>query len=432
MSENLPIYYRNAMTDIMVKTEGLGKRYRVYRKPVQRLMSWVSFGKIDHSKEIWALRDLTLSIREGETVGVIGGNGVGKSTLLKLISKTTFPSHGKMNVHGRVAALLELGAGFHPEFTGRENIRLNAALLGFSGEEIRSREDEIIEFSGLGDSADRPVKTYSSGMVVRLGFSVASHLDPDIFLVDEVLAVGDEAFREKCLERFNAFQESGKTLLFVSHDLRMIRLLCSRVILLDQGQLIADGEVESVVQQYLDIVEKRKVMSETVTSGLSGKSIRKGSGEIRIEEVVLMNGNGDPTDLFRTGEPLEIHIRYRVEQDVKAPLFIFHILRRDGTLCIETIATEGEVRDTTRMGREELEESLPPAVAGETGKWVFRISELLLLGGEYHLNICVYDTDQLMPVTIDEVTRAAKFSVSSGMVTSTGLYHQPGEWKRLK
>lgn len=420
------------MADVAVAMEGLGKRYRLYRKPVQRLLSWLSFGKWDRSQIIWALRDLTLSIKQGETVGVIGENGAGKSTLLKLISQTTFPSHGRLDVHGRAAALLELGAGFHPEFTGRENIRLNAALLGFSGEDIRQREDEIIEFSGLGASVDRPVKTYSSGMVVRLGFSVASHLDPDIFLVDEVLAVGDEAFRIKCMERFNQFRESGKTLVFVSHDLRLVRLLCSRAILLDKGRLIADGDVEKVVMQYLEMIENRRTEMVSQESETTGSAQHRGTGEILIEQVMVTNELGEACDQFITGKPFEVRIRYNVKEDVEAPIFAFHVMHRDGTLCMEGLAVDQTMFDMSKMSRDDLRNTLEPVKAGETGEWVFRTKDLLLLGGEYYLNVQVYDFDQAAPIALDEITRAAKFSVSGGMMAYLGLFHHPGEWKRIR
>ena len=365
-------------------------------------------------------------------MGVIGENGAGKSTLLKLISQTTFPSHGRLDVHGRAAALLELGAGFHPEFTGRENIRLNAALLGFSGEDIRQREDEIIEFSGLGASVDRPVKTYSSGMVVRLGFSVASHLDPDIFLVDEVLAVGDEAFRIKCMERFNQFRESGKTLVFVSHDLRLVRLLCSRAILLDKGRLIADGDVEKVVMQYLEMIENRRTEMVSQESETTGSAQHRGTGEILIEQVMVTNELGEACDQFITGKPFEVRIRYNVKEDVEAPIFAFHVMHRDGTLCMEGLAVDQTMFDMSKMSRDDLRNTLEPVKAGETGEWVFRTKDLLLLGGEYYLNVQVYDFDQAAPIALDEITRAAKFSVSGGMMAYLGLFHHPGEWKRIR
>jgi ABC-type polysaccharide/polyol phosphate transport system ATPase subunit len=419
------------MAKVVVDIRDLSKRYRLYRKPVQRLWWWMTLGRWDHSQDIWALRDLDLRIERGEAVGVIGENGAGKSTLLKLISGTTFPTQGTIDVVGRAAALLELGAGFHPEFTGRENVRLNAALLGFSGADIRAREEEIIEFSGLGEFADRPVKTYSSGMVVRLGFSVASHLDPEVFLVDEVLAVGDEAFRAKCLERFNQFREAGKTLVLVSHDLRLVRLLCSRAILLDKGKMVADGDVEAVAQRYLDMIEERRVAVGAVAEATSGEKMHRGSGEIRVEDVRLANERGEVTDRFTTGKPFELRIRYRVERDVAAPIIMFYILRKDGTLCLESAATDSELGEISRYSREEIRKTLKRAHAGESGEWVFRTPELLLLGGEYYLNVHVYNMDQAVPVPLDEVTRAAKFTVSSGMMNYLGLFRHPGEWEKV-
>jgi len=427
----LPTFYRGSVAKTVVETENLGKRYRLFKKPVHRLASWLSFGQWGRHEDIWALRDLTLTIQLGETVGVIGVNGAGKSTLLKLISGTTFPTTGSIRVDGRSAALLELGAGFHPEFTGRENVRLNAALLGFNQEEIRGKEEEIIEFSGLGEFADRPVKTYSSGMVVRLGFSVASHLDPDILLVDEVLAVGDEAFRVKCLERFNLFRESGKTLIFVSHDLRAIRLLCNRVVLLDGGRLAADGEVENVVQRYLELVETRQSSQVMELKDSSTGTVHRGSGEIRIEKVYLRNGEGLVTDQFVTGNPFEVRIRYHAEKDVAAPIFMFHVVSRDGTLCMEVPAVVGQSSDFSKYGREEIRKHLLPIKAGETGELGFRTADLLLLTGDYYLNVYLYDFDHLVPSTIDEVHRVSKFSVR-GMLAHIGVFIHPGKWEQIQ
>jgi len=415
----------------VVETEKLGKRYRLFKKPVHRLASWLSFGRWGRHEDIWALRDLSLMIQLGETVGVIGVNGAGKSTLLKLISGTTFPTTGSIRVDGRSAALLELGAGFHPEFTGRENVRLNAALLGFNQDQIRGKEEEILEFSGLGEFADRPVKTYSSGMVVRLGFSVASHLDPDILLVDEVLAVGDEGFRVKCLERFNSFRESGKTLIFVSHDLRAVRLLCNRVILLDEGRMVADGEVENVVQKYLELVEARQASRSIQPKDYSKGNLHTGTGEILIESVYLKNGEGETTDQFSTGSPFEVRIRYRAEKDVSEPIFMFHVVSRDGTLCMEVPAVVGQSSDFSKYGREEIRKHLIPIKAGETGELGFRTSDLLLLTGEYYLNVYLYDFAHFVPPIIDEVHRVSKFSVH-GMVSHIGVFLHPGEWKQIR
>jgi lipopolysaccharide transport system ATP-binding protein len=427
----LPTFYRGTVAKPVVEAENLGKRYRLFKKPVHRLASWLSMGIWGKYEDIWALQELDLTIRLGETVGVIGVNGAGKSTLLKLISGTTYPTTGSILVQGRAAALLELGAGFHPEFTGRENVRLNAALLGFSHADIRKREEQILEFSGLGEFADRPVKTYSSGMVVRLGFSVASHLDPDILLVDEALAVGDEAFRVKCLERFNLFREAGKTLVFVSHDLRLVRTLCNRAILLDGGRLVADGNVENVVRHYLHLVEKRQAEKDSMSASAAGEAVHRGSGEILIEQVSLKNGSGESTSQFFTGKPFEIRIRYRANKDIDAPIFLIHVISSDGTLCIEIPSVVGQSSDFSKHGREAMRQHLTPVREGETGELGFRTSELLLLTGDYYLNVYAFDLDQPLPIALDEISRASEFSVS-GVVSHIGVFLHPGEWTRIQ
>lgn len=233
-----------------IRVEDLGKQYSLFARPRDRLLQMLFRGRRQYFRMLDAVRNVSFSVQKGEVVGIVGHNGSGKSTLLQMICGTLTPTSGQIEVEGRISALLELGAGFNPEFTGRENIFLNAALLGMSRQHIEEKLDEIIVFSGIPDFIDRPVKTYSSGMVVRLAFAVATAVDPDIFVVDEALAVGDEAFQRKCFDRIHQMKERGATILFVSHAANTVVELCDRALLMDHGELLLDGRPGEVMTQY--------------------------------------------------------------------------------------------------------------------------------------------------------------------------------------
>jgi len=244
---------------IVVDVVNLSKCYQIYDNPRDRLAQMFTFGKKHLYREFWALKDASFSIGQGETIGVIGRNGSGKSTLLQMICGTVSPTSGTVKTNGRIAALLELGAGFNPEFTGRENVLLNAAILGIRREIMEERMMEVAAFSELIDFIDQPVKTYSSGMYARLAFSVAIHVDPEILVVDEALAVGDSRFVAKCMRRIKEIQECGATILFVSHDVGSVRTLCERAIWLDKGRLVEDGDVFPVSGKYMEFMYKDEV-----------------------------------------------------------------------------------------------------------------------------------------------------------------------------
>jgi len=314
----------------IIKVEDLGKRYRlgvINRGMLYKdIQSWWARkrGKEDpHSpirvaqtgadtggQEFWAFRNVNFEVKPGEILGVIGRNGAGKSTLLKVLSQITAPTEGQFKLKGRVASLLEVGTGFHGELTGRENIYLNGAILGMSRSEVRSCFDEIVEFAEIGQFVDTPVKRYSSGMYVRLAFSVAAHLQPDILIVDEVLAVGDAAFQKKCLGRMDeaAFKE-GRTILFVSHNMASVRSLCTRAILLKGGKLVADGSAPDIVDQYLD---EGALTAENVASAPHG-----GSGRLRITGVHFEADDGKRIEELPAGEPVTIRISFSAK-DLKS------------------------------------------------------------------------------------------------------------------
>ena len=269
--------------------------------------------------EFWALKDVSFEIRQGETLGLVGHNGAGKSTLLKLINGLIRPDTGRVSIRGRVGALIELGAGFHPLLTGRENIYINAAILGLNRADVDRRLDEIIEFAEIGEFINSPVQSYSSGMKVRLGFSIATHLNPDILLIDEILSVGDASFRQRCLDRLGDYKRGGGTAIFISHNSTTVEKICDRAMLLDHGRVVAVGEPSDVLQRY-----------ETQALELSRKAdlrgLRRGaagdSGGIRITAVKYRDANGVETDSFDFGESFEIHLHYELDDDVQRPYFV--------------------------------------------------------------------------------------------------------------
>jgi lipopolysaccharide transport system ATP-binding protein len=253
-------------------------------------------------EDIWVLKDISFKIQKGERVGIIGRNGAGKTTLLKVLSRITQPTNGTINIRGRVASLLEVGTGFHPELTGRENIYLNGAILGMKRAEIRKQFDEIVAFAEVEKFLDTPVKRYSSGMYVRLAFSVAAHLEPEILLVDEVLAVGDAAFQKKCLGKMEDIGNLGKTVLFVSHNMLMVEHLCSRAVLLEDGVVKQDGPAKKVVGNYLE-----SFSDDSLSKPLHKRSDRTGTGEYRFSSIRFTDANGKAVNAFMTGETVNVH-----------------------------------------------------------------------------------------------------------------------------
>ncbi|HEY8657199.1 MAG TPA: ABC transporter ATP-binding protein [Candidatus Limnocylindria bacterium] len=316
-----------------------------------------------------ALHDVSFTVEPGGTYGIVGANGSGKSTLLKLIAGTSQPTAGTVTVNGRVSALLELGAGFHPDFTGRENVYLNASILGLSRRETDRILPSIVDFAELGDFFDGTVKTYSSGMYMRLAFAVAAHVDPDILLIDEILAVGDEYFQRKCYTKLNEFRARGKTICFVSHDLGAVAKLCQRAMLLDQGHVRAEGDIRRVLDAYHELVEQRE---EHALESAAPTGDRWGSGEVTIEAVTLHGGLD--AHILRSGEPFEIRLAYRVNQAVPGAIFGLTIYRDDG---LSVYGTNTDIDGT------------PVAVRLGEGGISFRGDGLALLPGRYELDVAV-------------------------------------------
>ena len=287
-----------------------------WRRKLQRLRR--------RSEEFWAVRDVSFQVRRGEALGIIGHNGAGKSTVLKLLSSITAPTSGEIKINGRLSALIEVGSGFHPELTGRENVFLSGSILGMRRREIAAKLDSIVEFAGVRQFIDTPVKRYSSGMYVRLGFAIAAHLDPDILLLDEVLAVGDAAFQAKCFERIKELRQSGTTIVFISHDLNAVERLCSRVLLMHRGQIAAGGNPVEVINHYGEITRQKDLKEPTLEH----------SEDVRILSCEMFGADGTPRRDFEFGEAPRIKINVYAKRRIETPLINFGIRRADGvTVC---------------------------------------------------------------------------------------------------
>jgi lipopolysaccharide transport system ATP-binding protein len=275
---------------------------RMVKGTYHKVRSLFRPGSMDESNSFWAVKDVSFEVNPGEAIGVIGKNGAGKSTLLKLLSRITEPTKGRIEIRGRMGSLLEVGTGFHPELTGRENVYMNGAILGMTRREIQSKFNQIVEFSEVGKFLDTPVKRYSSGMFVRLAFGVAAHLEPEILIVDEVLAVGDANFQKRCIDRMSELARSGKTILFVSHNMQQIPKLCQRAIMLESGKLIESGTATDVTQKYMD-----RLLLDSRTGDLRSKP-RTGDGRAKFIRAGIVDSEGRPTSAFTSGDDLTLHM----------------------------------------------------------------------------------------------------------------------------
>ena len=306
---------------IAVAFDRVSKRYRI-RQPVHPVPGGGAPGGV--LKDFWAVRDVSFEVGEGETLGLIGHNGAGKSTILKLLSQITTPTSGEIRLSGRVAALIEVGSGFHPELTGRENVYLSGSVLGMKRREIDAKLDRIIEFAGVQEFIDTPIKWYSSGMYVRLGFSVAAHLEADILLVDEVLAVGDAAFQMQCIERLNELRRNGTTMLFISHDLTSIEKLCDRVALVQRGRLVACGSPHDVVEQY------QRMAATAHVAAMADADAIAAAGAARVEAITFHDEQGAEILAASTGSPLVARVHFTVDSAVKDAVVEAFYYSRDG------------------------------------------------------------------------------------------------------
>ena len=312
----------------MVLVQNVSKLYRLYRRPADRLREWIPGSAARHT-DFWALRDIGFHLEKGETLGLVGPNGCGKSTLLQIVSGILQPTTGRVVTRGRIAALLELGAGFNPEFTGRENVYLNGEIMGLSRPEIDKAMPSIEAFAEIGDFMQRPVKEYSSGMYVRLAFSTAIHVDPEILIVDEALAVGDAVFANRCVRKFQELRERKITVLFVSHDLGLVKQLSDRAILLLHGRIEAEGEPRDVINRYIGLVLEKQGSGHTKEDRIRA-SFRHGDGTSEIQSVTLVNARGEEAASIASGEAVTVRVRCRFHREISDPMVGILIRTRIG------------------------------------------------------------------------------------------------------
>ena len=418
--------------DWVVSARGVGKRFDIYKNDRGRMYEF--FGQRSHHQEHWALRDVNFQVERGRSFGIIGPNGAGKSTLLKLMGGITRPTEGEIRVRAQLSTLLDLGLGFHQNFSGRENTRLNCTLLGMTPEQIDERLPAIINFAELGEFIDYPVRTYSAGMNLRLGFSIAAHTDADVFLIDEVLAVGDQYFQRRCIDKIEEFLANGKTIILVSHDLHSVRSLCDEVLWIEHGQVRALGPAKEVVERYVDIERERSVGTEarkvrpfvapikslpapTYQATVDDPKLKQavmeavripdlpqlaaehieaeaydvvegdtpvvqGTGEVRVLAVRILDGEGRDRERFQNGEDLVVAVTFRTTRPIENPIFGAAVYRSDGVYVHGPNSKWDNVLDGRYHG---------------VYTFFLQWKGLPLLAGRYRLSIAVFDQGHLKP-----------------------------------
>lgn len=369
---------------------------------LRSLSRWGS-GRAGSDASFWALKDVSFEVKQGEVLGIVGHNGAGKSTLLKILSRITEPTMGMVDIYGRVSSLLEVGTGFHSELTGRENIFLNAAMLGMRRQEVQRKFDEIVDFSGVAEFIDTPVKRYSSGMYVRLAFAVAAHLEPEILIVDEVLAVGDASFQQKCLGKMEEVSRSGRTVLIVSHNMTLIEGLCERAILLEKGQVARIGETKEVVEGYADAIRS---MAGT---GIDSRHDRDGLGEILLTRIELLDSQRHPVAAAITGRDIIIRMYYRCAND------------KEFRNCRVSISVNGRKGQDLFVLSTDIVDPTPLTLRGE-GYVDFIVPELPLGGGAYFFQSYLESNGHAQ----DWIKNVALFSVLDADFYGTGKLYPPG------
>lgn len=387
---------------------GNDPRYRMLRDvlmdavtaPIRNLRSGAALGRVE---DFWSLSDVSFEVHEGDALAIVGANGAGKSTLLKILTQITTPTGGRVDLRGRVGSLLEVGTGFHPELTGRENIFLNGSILGMTRSEIKSQFDRIVDFAGIEKFIETPVKRYSSGMKVRLGFAVAAHLDLEILLIDEVLAVGDTEFQRKCMGKMDEVAQSGRTVLFVSHNMAAVENLCPRALLLDHGRLLLDASSREVVSTYLS-----SLGTTTGTRDLTDPTIaRAGTGKVRFEHIDIKNLSGASIATFGMGEGLHIHTVMRAEQEVQGAFANFIISDSRGDLItIIHGSDQGDTRFNLVPGQRQILDCRLPRLNLHPG--IYAVSAEIRSG--------------YAPKAIDHIERAVSFEVIPSDVFGTGKH----------
>ncbi len=397
-----------------IEVKDLTKKFKVYYDKGSQLKEKLLFWKRNKYEERWVLNGIDFSVKKGEAIGLIGHNGCGKSTTLKLLSRIIYPDGGSVKMAGRVSSLIELGAGFHPDMSGRENIFTNAAIFGLSRKEIEARYDDIVAFSELEQFIDNPVRTYSSGMYMRLAFSVAINVDADILLVDEILAVGDSNFQAKCFNRMREIKALGTTIVIVSHSLAQIEQICDRTIWIQDGKIAMDGAPRDVHPNYLEFMARQRqenMPPEEKAAKVEETKEKKRWGDKRatIQQVVVTDNKGNRRNVFSTGDDMVVTIDYKVNSVVKDAVFGFGIFRNDGLWCYGT---------NTRIDKFDIFD------LNEDGRLTIRLSNMNLIPGEYILDLAI-ESDDGIPV--DYYRDVMHFEIKS-TISDVGVLRIPHEF----
>ena len=393
------------MTTPAITVQGVWKNFRLYHERNRYIKAAVLRGRRARYEEFWALQDVTLDVPHGATVGVIGSNGSGKTTLLKCLTGIYTPERGNITIDGNVAALLELGAGFHAELSGTENIYLNGSILGMSKKEIDAKFDSIVEFAGLEQFIDTPVKNFSSGMVVRLGFSIATHVEPEVLLIDEILAVGDQAFQRKSTEKIEQFRREGRTILVGSHSLGLIQQLCNTVVWLEKGRVKLVGDANDVIASYTGNTYGNFAQVD------AGSKTRWGTGDAQVTQVALVDTNEQPLDTVTSGGEIRVAIELNSHVRLESP--VVHVK-------LETMTGELVWATSTQRGTATLRVLDGPARA------VLHVPSVPLAEGTYYVSVVI--TDATGGTEFDHCQHWAKLHVSGGQANDSGIVSMPSAW----
>ncbi|MGN0328175.1 MAG: ABC transporter ATP-binding protein [Lachnospira sp.] len=399
-----------------IEVENLTKVYKLYDKPSDRLKEALRPGNKSYHRDFYALKDLSFKIKPGETIGFVGKNGSGKSTLLKLLTEVLTPTSGTLKINGKVSALLELGAGFNNEYTGIENIYLNGTIMGYSREEMDKKIDDIVKFADIGDYIYQPVKTYSSGMFVRLAFAVAINVEPDILIVDEALAVGDVRFQLKCMDKFLEFKKKGITILYVSHDVNSIKRFCTRAIWINEGHMEADGDVDTITDKYLDYLKRLDAedvdKDKTVDDGEPVEE--KDDNKVDIAEItsmIITNEAGEEVKEVKHGEKINVTVNYYVnDTSIKKPVIGVALLRLDNLYICGLNTLLDQIDVPWKKGHNSI---------------TLQYDNFNLVGGGYYFDVAVYD--QTASVPFDYRTKYKEIFVKMGYIAE-GIEIIPHTW----
>jgi ABC-type polysaccharide/polyol phosphate transport system ATPase subunit len=403
------------VTEPAIVVEDIWKRFRVYQERPNSLKERITKLSRDRYEEFWAVKGVSVTVPHGTVYGLVGHNGSGKSSLLRIMAGIHRPTKGTVTTHGRISALLELGAGFHPDLSGRENIYLNAAILGLSKKETDNLYGRIVEFSGLDDFIDTPVKHYSSGMYVRLGFSVAVHVDPQILIVDEVIAVGDEEFQRRCLEHLNKLRARGVTIVLVTHSMDLVQTLCDEATWLDHGEALAQGPANEVTRTYVSQVNEHEVERIEREAAAGNEDVVPHGTAMSIERVEFLDAAGASSPVGTTLEPLTIRLHWRANQPVESPLFSFVVWTESG----QAIANPGMLPVHAEGG---------PVYTG-AGHVDYRIDRLPLGPGMYSITAAAHDRNAM--TVFDRADNVATLHVQPGARPVRGVVDLIGGWEPL-